>query len=112
MKKIEMIIRPERIDHVKDALAQVGVRGLTVTEAIGCGNQKGKSGTYRGAAYSLELLPKIRVEVIAEDREVEKIIDAVCDAAATGEVGDGKIFVSPVEEVIRVRTRERGAAAI
>ncbi len=112
MKKLEIIIRPERIDHVKEALAQAGIMGLTVTEAIGAGNQKGRRHTYRGATYSLELLPKIRIEVIVDDADVERVIDAVCEAAATGQVGDGKIFVSTVDEVIRVRTRERGVAAI
>jgi len=112
MKKIEAVIRPERIEQVKEALSVAGVRGLTVTEVIGSGNQKGKSATYRGAEYSIDLLPKIRIEVIAPDSDVEKIVDALCKAAATGQVGDGKIFVSPVEEVIRIRTRERGAAAI
>lgn len=112
MKKLEMILRPECIDDVKAALAAVGVRGLTVTEAIGAGNQKGRSHVYRGSAYSLELLPKIRIEVIVDDSEVERVVDAVCKAAYTGEVGDGKIFISPVEEVIRVRTRERGVAAL
>lgn len=112
MKKLEIVIRPERIDEVKDALARVGVRGLTVTEAIGAGNQKGRKHTYRGATYSIELLPKIRIEVVVDDADVDKVVDAVCEAAATGHVGDGKIFVSTVDEVIRVRTRERGAAAI
>ncbi len=112
MKKIEAVIRPERIDKVKDALSAVGVRGLTVTEVIGSGNQKGKPHTYRGTEYSLDLLPKIRIEVIAADSDVERIVDALCKAAATGEVGDGKIFISPIEEVIRVRTKERGAAAV
>jgi len=106
------VIRPERIDKVKDALNAIGVRGLTVSEVIGSGNQKGKPHTYRGTEYSLELLPKIRLEIIAPDGDVEKIVKAICDAAATGEVGDGKIFISPIEEVIRVRTRERGAAAV
>ena len=106
------MIRPERIDKVKDALNAIGVRGLTVSEVIGSGNQKGKPHTYRGTEYSLELLPKIRLEIIAPDGDVEKIVKAICDAAATGEVGDGKIFISPIEEVIRVRTRERGAAAV
>lgn len=112
MKKIDAVIRPERIDQVKDALNAVGVRGLTVTEVIGSGNQKGQAHTYRGAAYSLDLLPKIRIELIAPDSDVERIVDAICAAAATGEVGDGKIFISPIEEVIRIRTKERGAAAV
>ncbi len=112
MKKLEMILRPECIDEVKAALAAVGIRGMTVTEAIGAGNQKGRSHVYRGSAYSLELLPKIRVEVIVDDSEVDRVVDAVCKAAYTGEVGDGKIFISPIEEVIRVRTRERGVAAL
>lgn len=112
MKKIEAVIRPERIDDVKDALNKVGVRGLTVAEVIGSGNQKGKPHTYRGTSFTLDLLPKIRVEVIAPDEDVEKIVDAICKAAATGEVGDGKIFISSIDEVIRVRTKERGAAAI
>ncbi len=112
MKKIEAVIRPERIETVKSALAQIGVRGLTATEAIGSGNQRGKAHTYRGSTYTIDLLPKIRLELIVADDDVHRVVDALCDAAATGEVGDGKIFVSAIEDVIRIRTREKGEAAI
>lgn len=112
MKRVEAVIRPERIERVKEALADVGVGGLTVMEAIGSGNQRGRSATYRGSAYTLDLLPKIRLEVIVRDADVERVVDALCAAAATGEVGDGKIFVSSVDDVIRVRTGERGEQAI
>lgn len=112
MKKIEAIIRPERIEAVKAALAEIGVSGLTATEAIGSGNHRGKPHTYRGSTYTLDLLPKIRLEVIVRETDVERVVETLCDAAATGEVGDGKIFVSAVEDVIRVRTRERGEKAI
>ena len=112
MKKVEAVIRPERIEAVKEALARVGVRGLTATEAIGAGNQRGRVHTYRGSTVTLDLLPKIRLEVIVRDAEVDQVVEALCEAACTGEVGDGKIFISPVEEVIRIRTRERGEKAI
>jgi nitrogen regulatory protein P-II 1 len=112
MKKIEAIIKPFKLDEVKEALHEIGVRGLTVTEAKGFGRQKGHTELYRGAEYVVDFLPKVKIEVVMEDSLVEKAIEAIQQAAQTGRIGDGKIFVSPVEEVIRIRTGERGNDAI
>ncbi len=112
MKKIEAIIKPFKLDEVKEALHEVGVKGLTVTEAKGFGRQRGHTELYRGAEYVVDFLPKVKIEVVLEDEQVERAIDAVLQAARTGRIGDGKIFVSPVEEVIRIRTGEKGAEAI
>jgi nitrogen regulatory protein P-II 1 len=112
MKKIEAVIKPFKLDEVKEALHEIGVRGLTVTEAKGFGRQKGHTELYRGAEYVVDFLPKVKIEVVMEDSLVEKAIEAIQQAAQTGRIGDGKIFVSPVEEVIRIRTGERGNDAI
>jgi nitrogen regulatory protein P-II 1 len=112
MKKIEAVIKPFKLDEVKEALHEVGVKGLTVTEAKGFGRQRGHTELYRGAEYVVDFLPKVKIEVILEDEQVERAIEAVLNAARTGRIGDGKIFVSPVEEVIRIRTGEKGAEAI
>ncbi len=112
MKKIEAVIKPFKLDEVKEALHEVGVKGLTVTEAKGFGRQRGHTELYRGAEYVVDFLPKVKIEVVLEDEQVERAIDAVLQAARTGRIGDGKIFVSPVEEVIRIRTGEKGADAI
>lgn len=112
MKKIEAIIRPFKLDDVREALAEIGVRGMTLTEVKGYGRQKGHTETYRGAEYKIDFLPKVKVEIIAKDSMVETIVSTLIKAAKTGEVGDGKIFVSPVEDVIRVRTEESGDDAI
>jgi nitrogen regulatory protein P-II 1 len=112
MKKIEAIIKPFKLDEVKDALHEVGIQGLTVTEAKGFGRQKGHTELYRGAEYVVDFLPKMKLEVVVEDQMVERAIEAIRQAAATGRIGDGKIFVINVEEAIRIRTGERGPDAV
>ena len=112
MKLIEAIIKPFKLDEVRDAVQKVGVQGLTVTEVKGCGRQKGHTELYRGAEYVVDLLPKIRIEILVRDGEVDAIVEAIIAAANTGKIGDGKIFVHSVDEVIRIRTEERGEAAI
>ena len=112
MKRITAIIKPFKLDEVREALAEIGVSGLTVTECKGFGRQKGHTELDRGAEYVVDFLPKVKNEVIVGDGSVEPAIDAVCKAARTGRIGDGKIFVSNVEEVIRIRTGETGEAAV
>ncbi len=112
MKKIEAIIKPFKLDEVKEALHDVGVQGITVAEVKGFGRQKGHTELYRGAEYVVDFLPKVKLEVICEDDQVERVIEALLNSAATGRIGDGKIFVLPVEDVIRIRTKERGSSAI
>ncbi len=112
MKKIEAIIKPFKLDDVKEALSQVGVEGLTVTEVKGFGRQKGHTELYRGAEYVVDFLPKIKLEIVVRDEIVDRVIDAITEAANTGKNGDGKIFVLPLEEAIRIRTGERGPAAV
>ncbi len=112
MKKIEAIIKPFKLDEVKEALQEIGLQGLTVVEAKGFGRQKGHTELYRGAEYVVDFLPKVKIEVVVEDNLVERAIEAIIQAARTGRIGDGKIFVSSVEEVIRIRTGEKGASAI
>ncbi len=112
MKKIEAIIKPFKLDEVKDALHEIGLKGLTVTEAKGFGRQKGHTELYRGAEYVVDFLPKVKIEVVLEDELVERAIEAIQSAAHTGRIGDGKIFVTALEEVIRIRTGERGKEAI
>jgi len=112
MKKIEAIIKPFKLDEVKDALNAIGVQGITVTEVKGFGRQKGHTELYRGAEYVVDFLPKVKLEIIAADNLVAKIIETIETAAKTGRIGDGKIFIMPVEEVVRIRTGERGDAAI
>jgi nitrogen regulatory protein P-II 1 len=112
MKKIEAVIKPFKLDEVKDALNAIGIQGITVTEVKGFGRQKGHTELYRGAEYVVDFLPKVKVEIIAADALVPKIIQTIETTAKTGRIGDGKIFVTPVEEVIRIRTGERGEAAI
>ena len=112
MKKIEAIIKPFKLDEVKEALQEVGVQGITVTEAKGFGRQKGHTELYRGAEYVVDFLPKVKIEVVCEDSVLERAVEAIITAARTGRIGDGKIFVSNVEEVIRIRTSEKGVAAI
>jgi nitrogen regulatory protein P-II 1 len=112
MKKIEAIIKPFKLDEVKEALHEVGIQGITVTEAKGFGRQKGHTELYRGAEYVVDFLPKVKVEVVLDDALVERAIEAIQKAAHTGRIGDGKIFVSSIEEAIRIRTGERGADAI
>ncbi len=112
MKKIEAIIKPFKLDEVKEALQEVGLQGITVTEAKGFGRQKGHTELYRGAEYVVDFLPTVKIEIVLADEQVEQAIDAVRKAAQTGRIGDGKIFVSNVEEVIRIRTGETGNDAI
>jgi nitrogen regulatory protein P-II 1 len=112
MKKIEAIIRPFRIDDVREALAEIGVKGMTLTEVKGYGRQKGHTELYRGSEYQIDFLPKIKLEVIVSDKALDKVVDTIIKAAKTGQVGDGKIFVYPVDDVIRVRTGESGEEAL
>ncbi len=112
MKKIEAIIKPFKLDDVKEALQEVGLQGITVTEAKGLVRQKGHTELYRGAEYVVDFLPKVKLEIVVEDAMLEKAIDAIKQAAHTGRIGDGKIFVLPVEDAIRVRTGETGTDAI
>ena len=112
MKKIEAIIKPFKLDEVKEALNEVGLQGITVLEAKGFGRQKGHTELYRGAEYVVDLLPKVKIELVLEDQLVERAIEVIQQAAHTGRIGDGKIFVSTVEEAIRIRTGERGTEAI
>ncbi len=112
MKKIEAVIKPFKLDDVKDALHEVGVSGITVTEVKGFGRQKGHTELYRGAEYVIDFLPKVKVEVIVEDVLVENVVEAITQAARTGRIGDGKIFVLPIDEAVRIRTGDRGTDAI
>ena len=112
MKKIEAVIRPFKLDVVKEALGELGIQGMTVTEVRGFGRQRGHTETYRGAEYTVEFQPKVKVEIIVDDDRVEALIRHVAVAAKTGTIGDGKVFVSDVEDVIRIRTGETGKAAI
>jgi nitrogen regulatory protein P-II 1 len=112
MKKVEAVIKPFKLDEVKEALHEVGIQGITVTEAKGFGRQKGHTELYRGAEYVVDFLPKVKIEVIMEDAMVERAVEAIQQAAHTGRIGDGKIFVSNIEEVVRIRTGERGTAAV
>ena len=112
MKKVEAIIKPFKLDEVKESLNSIGVRGLTVSEVKGFGRQKGHTELYRGAEYVVDFLPKVQVSVLVPDDRTGDTVDAIMEGARTGRIGDGKIFITPVEEVIRIRTGERGAAAV
>jgi nitrogen regulatory protein P-II 1 len=112
MKKVEAIIKPFKLDEVKEALQQVGIQGLTVTEVKGFGRQKGHTELYRGAEYVVDFLPKIKLEIVVTDDMVDKAVEAIVEAANTGRIGDGKIFVLPLGESIRIRTGERGKEAV
>ncbi len=112
MKKIEAIIKPFKLDEAKEALSAVGVQGLTVTEVKGFGRQKGHTELYRGAEYVVDFLPKIKLEVVVDDGAVDGVVDAIVAAAGTGRIGDGKIFILPLGEAIRIRTGERGSQAV
>ncbi|MBU0601626.1 MAG: P-II family nitrogen regulator [Gammaproteobacteria bacterium] len=112
MKKIEAVIKPFKLDEVRESLSEVGVTGLTVTEVKGFGRQKGHTELYRGAEYVVDFLPKIKIEVIVADETVDRALEAIVKAARTGKIGDGKIFVLPIEQVVRIRTGESGEAAI
>jgi nitrogen regulatory protein PII len=112
MKKIEAIIRPFKLDEVKEALVEEGIKGLTISEVRGYGRQKGHTETYRGSEYQIEFIPKIKIEIVVDDSLLEKVVDAILRTAKTGQVGDGKIFISDVQEVIRIRTEESGPQAL
>lgn len=112
MKKVEAIIRPGKLDSVINMLDQKGIKGITVSQVIGCGNQKGHTEVYRGVEYQVFLLPKVNIEVVVPDAAVEDVIKTLSDAARTGEVGDGKIFVTEIEDAIRIRTGESGQEAL
>ena len=112
MKKIEAIIKPFKLDEVKEALQEVGVQGITVTEAKGFGRQKGHTELYRGAEYTVDFLPKVKLETVVSESQEDAVVEAIAKAASTGKIGDGKIFVYPVAEVIRIRTGETGESAV
>lgn len=112
MKKVEAIVKPFKLDDVKEALAGLGVVGMTVTEVRGFGRQKGHTELYRGSEYTIDFLPKVKIEVVVPDGLVEKVVSAICGAAKTGSIGDGKVFVLPIGETVRIRTGERGEDAI
>jgi len=112
VKKIEAIIRPFKLDDVREALSEIGVRGMTITEVKGYGRQKGHTEMYRGSEYKIDFLPKIKLEIVAKDAGVERIVQTIIKVGKTGQVGDGKIFVFPVDDAIRIRTEESGEAAI
>jgi len=112
MKKIDAIVKPFKLDEVKEALHGIGIQGMTVTEVKGFGRQKGHTELYRGAEYVVDFLPKIKIEIVVADDRADQVLEAVSGAANTGRIGDGKIFVQPVEEVIRIRTGERGDDAV
>ena len=112
MKKIEAVVKPFKLDEVREALSEIGVTGLTVTEVKGFGRQKGHTELYRGAEYVVDFLPKVKVEIVIQENMVDLAIEAIIKAARTGKIGDGKIFVYPVEQVVRIRTGETGEAAV
>jgi len=112
MKKVEAIIKPFKLDEVKEGLSSIGIQGLTVSEVKGLGRQKGHTELYRGAEYVVDFLPKVKLEIIVRDEQVSDVVDAIEKAAQTGRIGDGKIFVTPVDEVVRIRTGECGGNAI
>ena len=112
MKKIEAIIKPFKLDDVKEALQEIGLSGITVTEVKGFGQQQSNADAYKGADYVIDFMPKVKIEIVLEDEKVEKAIETICAAANTGRIGDGKIFVFPVEQVIRIRTGERDSKAV
>ena len=112
MKKIEAIIKPFKMEDVKEALAEIGVEGMTVSEVKGFGRQKGHTEIYRGSEYTVDFLPKVKIEIVLTDELVSRAVDVITQAAKTGKIGDGKVFVSKVEEIVRIRTDERGAEAI
>jgi len=111
-KQVEAIIKPFQLDEVKQALAKLGVEGMTVSEVKGFGRQKGHTELYRGAEYSIEFLPKVKIQILVSDEKAPQLVEAIARGARTGKIGDGKIFVTPVEEVIRIRTGEKGADAV
>ena len=112
MKKIEAIIQPHKLEDVKEALVSAGVDGITISEVHGHGRQKGHTETYRGAEYKVDVRPKIKLELVVPDGQLERIVNVIADSAKTGKIGDGKVFILPIEDAIRIRTEERGDSAI
>lgn len=112
MKKIEAIIKPFKLDDVRSALTEIGITGLTATEVKGFGRQQGHTELYRGAEYVVDFIPKVKLDIVLDDEQVEQCLEAICDAARTGKIGDGKIFVSHIENIMRIRTGEKGQEAI
>ena len=112
MTKIECILRPGKLEDVKDALSKFGIKGMTVTQVIGCGLQKGRREVYRGTEYSINLLPKVKLEIVVKDGDVDEVVKIISEMARSGEIGDGKIFTCQIDDAIRIRTGERGEAAI
>lgn len=112
MKKVEAIIKPFKLEDVKDALSEVGVQGMTVSEVKGFGRQKGHTEIYRGSEYTVDFLPKVKLEIVVDDADSEKVVDAIVRTANTGKIGDGKVFVSSIDEAVRIRTGEKGGEAI
>jgi nitrogen regulatory protein P-II 1 len=112
MKKIEAIIKPFKIEDVKEALGEAGIEGMTLTEVKGFGRQKGHTEIYRGSEYTVDFLPKMKIEIVVTDAQVEKVTQIIIKSAKTGKIGDGKVFVLPIEDVVRIRTQERGEAAV
>lgn len=112
MKKIDAIIRPHKLDDVKSALIEAGIKGMTISEVRGIGRQKGQTEVYRGAEYQIDFIPKIKLEVIVSEEKLDAAVTAIIDGAKTGQIGDGKLFISTIDEVIRVRTEERGESAL
>lgn len=112
MKKVEAIIRPEKFQELRDQLYAIGIGGMTVTEAAGTGKQKGKQGLFRGTVFEIQLLPKLKLDLVLDDDKVEEVVNLIIDVCATDSIGDGKIFILPVDDAIRIRTREHGSLAI
>ena len=112
MRKVEAIVKPFKLDEVKEALNEIGIQGITVSEVKGFGRQKGHTELYRGAEYVVDFIPKIKMEIIVADESVEQVVNTIADAAKTGRIGDGKIFVTPIDDVLRIRTGERGEDAL
>ena len=112
MKLVTAVIKPFKLDDVREALSDIGVQGITVTEVKGFGRQKGHTELYRGAEYVVDFLPKVKIDIAISDEQLDQVIEAITKAANTGKIGDGKIFISPIEEVIRIRTKERGSSAL
>jgi nitrogen regulatory protein PII len=112
MKKIEAIVKPFKLEEVKDALAEIGIEGMTITEVKGFGRQKGHTEIYRGSEYTVDFLPKIKIELVLGDQQAERALETIVKSAKTGKIGDGKVFISPIEEAVRIRTDERGEKAV
>jgi nitrogen regulatory protein PII len=112
MKKIEAIIKPFKLEEVKDALGEIGIEGMTVTEVKGFGRQKGHTEIYRGSEYTVDFLPKIKIEIVIPDDKLDEAVEAIVKTAKTGKIGDGKVFVSTIDEAVRIRTEEKGVAAV